>query len=174
MNRQVIKYISHCVLILVIQILILNYINISGFINPYLYPLLIFLLPLNTPKYLLLFIAFGLGFTIDIFQETLGMHAFSLVLIAFIRPYLFKLLNPKEQEADEIMDINYHGFTWFIIYIAILTFIHHLVYFRIEKGDFHAYHYTLLKTFLSTLFSLLSMVLYIFLTSSKSSTKYSS
>jgi hypothetical protein len=112
--------------------------------------------------------------TIDIFQETLGMHAFSLVLIAFIRPYLFKLLNPKEQEADEIMDINYHGFTWFIIYIAILTFIHHLVYFRIEKGDFHAYHYTLLKTVLSTIFSLLSMVLYIFLTSSKSSTKYSS
>ena len=61
------------------------------------------------------------------------MHAFSLVLIAFIRPYLFKLLNPKEQEADEIMDINYHGFTWFVIYLAILTFIHHLVYFKIEK-----------------------------------------
>lgn len=172
MNKQIVKYIGHCLLILVIQIMALNYINISGFINPYMYPLLILMLPLNTPRYLLLLIALFLGLTIDIFQETLGMHAFATILIAFLRPYLFKILNPKEQEADEIMDISYHGFTWFAIYLGIFTFIHHLVFFRIEKGDFHAYHYTILKTILSTMFSVVSMFIYVFLSSNKSATRY--
>ena len=172
MNTNIIKYLGHTILILVIQILALNYINISGFINPYLYPLLILILPLTTPKYLLLIIAFFLGLTVDIFQETLGMHAFVAVLIAFLRPYVFKILNPKEQEADELMNINYHGFTWFAIYLAIFVFIHHLFFFRIEKGNFHAYHYTFLKTILSSIFSLISMFIYIFLTTNKTSNKY--
>ncbi|MEI6311390.1 MAG: hypothetical protein WCP57_03920 [Bacteroidota bacterium] len=172
MNSQIIKYLSHCILILVIQILALNYINVSGLINPYMYPLLILMLPLNTPKYILLFTALFIGLSVDIFQETLGMHAFATIFIAFLRPYVFKILNPKEQEADEIMDIHYHGFTWFAIYLGVFTFIHHLLFFRIEKGDFHAYHYTLLKTVLSTVFSLISMFIYIFLTSNKSSTRY--
>lgn len=172
MNSQLIKYFGHCILILVIQILALNYINISGFINPYMYPLLILLLPLNTPKYQLLLAATLIGLTVDIFQETLGMHAFATILIAFLRPYLFKILNPKEQELDEIMDINYHGFTWFAIYLIVFTVIHHLVFFIIEKGDLHALHYTLLKTILSTLFSLTCMLIYLSLSSNKSPNKY--
>lgn len=173
MNKQIINYLFHCAAVLTIQILALNHINISGFINPYIYPVLILLLPLQTPKYQLLLIAFILGLTVDIFQETPGMHAAALVFIAFLRPYLFKVLNPKEQEADELMNIAYHGITWFVIYVGLFTFIHHLVYFRIEKGNFGAYHYTLLKTILSSLFSILCIFIYLYLsTNSRSVNKY--
>lgn len=172
MNRQNIRYIGHCFLIIVIQVLILNFINISGMINPYMYPLLIILLPLTVRPYALLLIAFFVGMTIDIFTETPGMHTSALVLVAFLRPLLFKVLNPKEQETNELMDMYYHGITWFVVYIAIMVFIHHFVFFIVEKGNMIAYHYTFLKTIISSVFSVLCMMMYLLFASSKSSVKY--
>ncbi len=173
MNQQIFKYIGHCILIILIQVLILNQININGMINPYIYPLLIILLPLTIRPYYLLIIAFSIGFVIDIFCDTPGMHASALVLIAFLRPLLFKLLNPKEQETNELMDMYYHGITWFVVYISVIVLVHHSVFFLVEKGNFVAYHYTFFKTIISSAFSVLFMMMYLLFSSNKSSVKYS-
>ena len=172
MNRQNIKYIGHFFLIVGIQVLVLNHININGLINPYLYPLLIILLPLNIRPYALLLIAFFTGITIDCFEHSYGMHASVLVLVAFLRPLLFKILNPKEQENDDLIDMYYHGVTWFVVYISIMVFLHHLIYFVVEKGNFSAYHFTFIKTIISSIFSVLCMMMYLLFASNKSSTKY--
>ena len=172
MNNWIIKYIWHCLALIAVQALVLSHINISGLVNPYIYPLLILFLPLTTPRWAMLLIAFAIGLSVDIFQSTLGMHASAAVLLAFIRPGLLRILNPKEQEMNELMDPYYHGITWFAIYAGILVFIHHLFYFAVEKGNFHEYWWTFLRSLCSTAFSLLTMTVYMVMVFSKSKKKY--
>jgi hypothetical protein len=145
-----------CFLILVFaQVLIFNNIEISGFINPYIYILFIILLPFETPTAVILIWGFILGFTIDIFAETIGMHTASTVLIAFLRPSVLSIFAPREgYEKGTNPRIHYYGLTWFIKYAFVLVLAHHLMLFYIEMFSMHDFFVTLLRVILSTLFSL--------------------
>jgi rod shape-determining protein MreD len=61
--------------VILTQVLILNQLQVSGYLNPYFYVLFILLLPVSTPQYLVLLLAFLTGFTIDFFTDTPGLHA---------------------------------------------------------------------------------------------------
>ena len=80
--NQILKNIIRFVVLVFIQVAILNNIQISGFINPYMYVLFILLLPFETPNWILLVLSFFLGLSIDIFSNTLGMHASASVFMA--------------------------------------------------------------------------------------------
>ena len=64
--NQILKNIIRFVVLVFIQVAILNNIQISGFINPYMYVLFILLLPFETPNWILLVLSFFLGLSIDI------------------------------------------------------------------------------------------------------------
>ncbi len=87
----VLQNILSFVLLVLFQVLALNNIQFLGFINPYIYILFIIALPVKTPRWLSLILAFILGLTLDIFSNTLGMHAFATVLIAFLRNGIINL-----------------------------------------------------------------------------------
>ena len=70
------------------QVLILNNIQLGGYINPYFYIYFILLLPFETPRWLLLILSFLLGLTIDVFVNTPGVNAAACVLMAFARPFV--------------------------------------------------------------------------------------
>ncbi len=56
---------------------------------------------MNFPNWALLILAFILGFFIDIFSNTLGLHIMATVAMAFARPTLLKiLLSKKELETN--------------------------------------------------------------------------
>ena len=84
MTRDLIKYIIQIPVYTLIQILILNEILFLSYINPYLYIILIIVLPYKTPKWFLIIYAFFLGFSIDIFSGTLGMHSLEKVVNCFL------------------------------------------------------------------------------------------
>ena len=90
------KYVIMFFVLVLIQVLVLNNIQISGFINPYIYILFILLLPFNIQGYLLLGLSFLIGITIDIFGNTPGIHAGATVLLGFIRPGLANLISSRE------------------------------------------------------------------------------
>ncbi|MDP4267135.1 MAG: rod shape-determining protein MreD, partial [Bacteroidota bacterium] len=97
MINIVFKNISRFVLLIFIQILILNNIELSGFINPYIYVLFIILLPFDIPRWSLLVIGFITGITVDMFSNTLGMHTTATVFMAFCRPFILNMLINKEE-----------------------------------------------------------------------------
>lgn len=82
------------IVLVLIQVLILNNIEFSGYINPFLYVLFILLLPFETPAWLLLVSGFALGLTVDLFMNTPGLHAAATVLTAFVRPFVLRILLP--------------------------------------------------------------------------------
>jgi hypothetical protein len=165
MIRYFSQHIGNFIFLILLQVLILNNIQFSGYINPYLYVLFIILLPFETPKWLILVLGFLLGFSIDLFSNTIGMHTFATVLIAFLRPYILKFIAPREgYETGTRPNLKFFGFEWFFKYAIILVLIHHFSLFFIEAFTFHQFFATLLRVILSSMFTLLLIVLSQYLT----------
>ena len=155
-SRNIIRFI---VLVLV-QILVLNNIQISGYIVPNFYVLFILLMPFETPRWLLLPVAFALGISIDLFAQTPGMHAAATVFIAFLRPWVLEMSSPRDgYESGTFPRLYYYGFQWFLRYTVILVLAHHFVLFYIEVFRFTEFFSTLLRVLLSSLFSIILIML---------------
>lgn len=154
-GRNIVRF----VFLILLQVWVLNNVQFSGFVNPYMYVLFILLLPFETPKALVLVLAFLMGLSIDMFTDTIGMHASALVLTAFIRPFLLKMIAPRDgYEIGSFPRIFYYGFVWFLKYAFILVLIHHLFLFTIEVFNFHNYHLVLWRTILSAALSTVLIV----------------
>ena len=63
------------ILLILLQVLLFNNIQFSGYINPYVYILFILLLPVEIPAWILLLLSFAAGGIIDFFSGSPGMHA---------------------------------------------------------------------------------------------------
>ena len=148
------------ILLILVQILILNHIQLSGFINPFVYILIILTLPVKISKILLLTVAFFTGIIIDIFMNTGGIHAAATVCMAFFRPYILNTIAPRDgYEIEEKPSINKLGLSWFLSYASILVLIHHLTLFYLEAFQFENFFATLLRVLISTLFTLLFILI---------------
>lgn len=143
-----------------LQIFVFNNIQFSGFINPYFYVIFILLMPFETPGWILLFTSFFLGLFIDIFSQTLGMHAAACTFMAFLRPQLLKAFAPREgYEPGTLPRIYYLGFTWFLKYSLILIAAHHFVLFYIEMFRWTDFFFTFFRVICSTIFSTLLIII---------------
>jgi rod shape-determining protein MreD len=133
MTRDLIKYIIQIPVYTLIQILILNEILFLSYINPYLYIILIIVLPYKTPKWFLIIYAFFLGVSIDIFSGTLGMHSFASVLIAFCKNSIAKITIPHNivEQGDELI-MQKIGVKSFLTYTFLITLIHLSTLFFLE------------------------------------------
>jgi len=68
MIKSFLTYFFLFVILIVTQLLVFNNIELSGYINPYVYVLFILLLPFDVPRVVLLLSAFLLGLCIDLFM----------------------------------------------------------------------------------------------------------
>jgi rod shape-determining protein MreD len=154
------RYILSFIVLVFLQVFLLNNIQFSGYINPYIYVLFILVLPFETPKWFLLFIAFILGLTVDLFSSTPGMHSSATVFMAFLRPYVLKVISPRDgYESETLPQLKHYGSAWFIRYSAILIFAHHLFLFYIEVFRLSEFFATLARVILSSLFTIILVLI---------------
>ncbi len=160
MIKDLIKYSIMFVVLVLIQVLILNNIQFSGYINPFLYVLFILLLPFQTPVYLQLLLGFILGLTIDVFSNTPGIHSSATVFLAFIRPHVLELLSGRDsQEKGFSPRIKVLGFAWFLKYTIMLVLCHHIFLFFAEAFTLSGAFYTLLRCLLSSVLSIILVII---------------
>ena len=86
MNKPFGKDIARFFILIAVQVLILDHVNFYGYANPALYLYFILLLPFEVPGWLLLTSAFLMGFGIDSFSNSVGLHSATAVFVAFLRP----------------------------------------------------------------------------------------
>lgn len=154
------KYIIRFLILVLLQVLVFNNIQISGFINPYFYILFILILPFDAPKWSLPLIGFLLGISIDIFTQTPGIHASATVLMAFARPFVLGSISPREgYESGSFPRLYYYGFKWFLKYSVILVCMHHFFLFYVEIFRISDFFATFLRALLSSFFSLTFIIL---------------
>jgi len=155
MNSFFIKYLFRFIALVLLQVMVLNNIELNRFLNPYLYVLFIIFLPFSTPKWLLLFLSFLLGLSVDIFMKTPGMNASACVLMGFARPgIIFFLSRGMDIEKNMKPGIPDFGKRWFFTYLFILVFIHHFSLFLLESFSFNNFpdilYLTIINTFLTS------------------------
>lgn len=156
--RELIKYGFMFLVLGLVQVLIFNQVHLSGFINPFIYILFIMLLPINTPRYLLLLSGFLLGLFIDVFSNSLGMHTTATVFIAYVRPSIIRIISNREEDRNNYPGLKQNSFSWFLAYALITVFIHHLIFFYLEFFTFTHFLSTLLRVLLSSLFSVFIII----------------
>ena len=155
MINEVIKNILRFIFLVFFQVLILNNIQLSGYLNPFLYVLFILMQPFETPKWLVLILAFVLGISIDMFSNTGGLHAAASVFMAFLREPILKLIAPRDgYDVVQKPTIQQFGFGWFFSYAGILVFIHHFFLFYLEVFHFANFFSTFFRVILSSFFTL--------------------
>ncbi len=156
-----ILYILIRFLILVgLQVLVLNNLQLGGFINPFLYVLFLLTLPVRIPKGLLLVVALATGLVIDMFMNTMGMHAAACLLVGYLRPGWLKITAPRDgYDADAVPGIKKFGFKWFIVYASVMVLSHHLFLFYIEVFRFSEFFSTFLRVILSSIVTLLLIII---------------
>ena len=158
MNRsKVNKPLQHIVrffTLTIIQVFFLNNVQVSGYLNPYVYILFILLLPPKLPKAVVLFLGFAMGFTMDVFADSYGIHTAASVLIAYIRPSILSLVSVKGGEDLEAISIKQLKFGRFFTYSGILCLIHHFTLFYLEAFRLNEFFDTLLRALFSAIISL--------------------
>ena len=143
------------ILILLLQILLFNNINFSQNINPYLYITFIFIFPLNKNRFVFLSTAFIYGLTLDLFSDTGGIHAASLLFVAFLRVPFVKLFFKKNTKDYLLFNLHSEAFGQVFNYVVTLTIIHHFILLSLDNFSFHNIETVLLNTLYSSTFTLL-------------------
>lgn len=163
MIRIIFKYVVMFVSLVLVQVLIFNQVQFGGFFNPYVYILFVILLPLSTPRYLVLILAFILGFIIDVFSNSLGVHAAATVFISYMKPLIIRIISNREDDKSDYPGLHQNKLIWFLSYVAIMVLLHHLLLFYLEVYTFANFLNTLFRVVLSSLFSIIVIVLSQFL-----------
>ena len=160
MLNEIIRNIVRFLLLVMVQVLIIKNIELGRFINPFIYVLFIIVLPFETPKWILLFCGFAVGITIDMFYDTVGMHAAACVFMAYVRPGVLKLFSPRDgYEFGTQPTVQYLGVPWFLSYSGILVFLHHVVLFYLEIFRFSEFFSTFFRVIISAIFTVLLIVI---------------
>jgi len=165
MNRLAIKNVGRFFFLLVLQVLIFKSINLDyGILKNasfFIYPLFIILIPLTFPRPLILVLAFAIGLSVDMFYDSIGIHAAASTFTAFSRLYILRLLEPTQGYKTTASPSRHNfGFVWFATYASILMFIHIFVFYSIDAFTFVFIGDILIKTILSFIFSMLFILLH--------------
>lgn len=140
--------------LLFLQVFVLNNILFFGFINPYVYIAFVFLYPLKEKRIPFLFYSFSLGLLIDFFSDSGGIHAFSILSIAYIRLFFIKLYFRKITADYPFFNLKSESFGKIFNYTVTLTLIHHLIYFSLANFSFQNFSDVLLNVLFSSIFTL--------------------
>lgn len=156
-NKFLLSNIIRFVLLIALQVLLLNELPLNR-AYMMIYPLIILLLPVFTPRLAVMMIAFITGLIIDIFSNGGGLHTAALTAVGYLRSYILDTFQPRSGwDKLDVPNISQQGLTWFFYYSLIFFSIHHLLYFFLEVFSFSNFFATIFKTMISLFGSLLLM-----------------
>lgn len=161
MNRETILHTVYFVLYLLAQVMLFRQLVLFNTAFCFVYVAFILLLPIETNPILLMIAGFLLGFGIDVFYDSLGLHALSLVLVAYLRNYWLATITPQGgYDAGQGPTLAVNGLQWFMVYTLPLVFVHHAVLFFAEAGGFGIFWFTMSKVMTSLIFTMTVILLF--------------
>ena len=160
MINSILRFSLIFILLMLLQVVLFNNIQFSGYVNPYVYIMFILLLPVEIPSWILLLLSFGTGIILDFFTGSPGMHSSATVLAGFVRPYILRLVAPRDgYESRSEPSMQNYGFRWFLIYTALIVLVHHTALFYLEVFRFADFFRTMVRVLLSSVFTVSFIVL---------------
>ncbi|MBC2837787.1 rod shape-determining protein MreD [Robiginitalea sp. SC105] len=119
------------VALVLIQVLVFNRMNLFDFVNPMVYILFLYWFPVKENRTTLILAAFLLGFTVDLFSDTMALHTCASLTAAFLRYPLMRFVFGVNMEFQNFRLSNSTRVQQFT-FLALLIIVHHLVFFSLE------------------------------------------
>ena len=161
MNSQTWRIVGRFALLMAIQLLVLNYVYLGGYVMPMLYVLFILMLPTDTRRIPMLLIAFGTGLIVDLMSNVLGFHALACTVLAMLRIWFAdRILTRGEPVTIQTPSVYSVTPQYFISYLMLMLAAFYLVFFTAEIFGFRGFGGVLLATICSTIVTAILMVLY--------------
>ncbi len=169
MGNDIFVNIIRFILLLLFQVIVVKNFNfnlgIGVYFHVFVYPLFIFLLPLTIPRWALILLGFVMGFSVDLFYYSYGVHASALTFTAFIRYQVLSWVEPREKySVNFIPNADKLGFNWFFRYASILLLLHLFFYYSVEFFTLIYFFEIIIRTFLSYIVSIsfIMMIMIVF------------
>ncbi len=164
MIRSGIAHVVFFFVYVLVQVMLLKSLVLFDSAFCFLYVAFILLLPFELSVTLTILVGFIVGFTVDIFYSSMGIHAFATVLMSYLRNYWLSVITPQGgYDVGNSPTIATNGVQWFLVYTIPLVFIHHFVLFFLEASGFDMFWFTMLKIMGSLLFTMTVIVFLQFL-----------
>ena len=172
MNSAWISILFRFIIIMTLQVVVFKRILIDvGFLSYghfFIYPLWIMLLPFKLPRPLVMVLAFVMGFIVDMFYDSPGVHAATLVFTAYAREFILRILEPEIGfDLDQPFSLKRLGIVWYIAYAALFMIIHLFVYFSIEVFSYVYFYEIMMSTISSLIFSVFIIVIFVMISNPK-------
>jgi hypothetical protein len=148
------------IVLLFLQVFVFRQVSLgwggAEYVFVFLSPLFIALLPLRTPKPLVVIIAFFFGLGVDFFYESLGVHAAAATFCGYIRQYVLSVLEPRDgykvKASPDGKDLSP---SWWLSYLAYLVAGYTIFYFSMEAFSPVFWKQIILKSLLTIPVSIL-------------------
>ncbi len=156
--NNIIKNTISAITLILLQCLILNNINFSNSINPFLYIYIIIYFPVINNRMAFILFSFLYGLSIDFFSDSAAIHAAACVSLAYFRPLFLKLFFGMTY-IHQVVKFKNIDIRQNILYVSSLTLFHHFVLFLIEVFNSSKIFLIIEKTILTGLFTILLILL---------------
>ena len=137
-----------------LQVLVCNHIHLLGYATPMPYVVFLASFALNDNRISNMLWAFVLGLLVDMFSNTPGEGAASMVLAAFVQWPLFRAMAPKDCPEDMVPTYRTMGRWRHVRYLFVLAFVHHTAFYVLESFSFFHIEETLIAFVASLALSL--------------------
>lgn len=156
-TRNIIIY----AILLVVQVLICNYANLSQYIVLSFLPALVLCLPVQTRPLIAMVAAFAMGLAVDFFSTgMLGLMSVALVPVAASRRLIIRIVFGQELFArNENINIHRHGLPKLALAVLISQALYFIIFTVVDCAGTRSFWFCLLRTVLSVLVSTLVSVL---------------
>jgi len=118
----------------------------------FIFPVIILALPLEIDRPVTLIIAFFLGLTCDVLNDTLGISSFALVMMAYFRQGIINLIQPRKGYQVGI-PLGKYGITWVISYILLNLLIFCFAFFIVDAFTFVYFKKIVVNSLLAAILS---------------------
>lgn len=129
-----------------------------GFASPMLYLVFFMLYPNENEQIIELVLAFVAGIFLDIFADTVGVHAASTLCVVFLRPVLMQFFFGKK-DSQRRSNLQQASWTLIGLYMLFFVFLHQSIFYLLEVFNvYHLEHFfkrTLVSTLLTTVVCIL-------------------
>ena len=102
----------------------------NEYIQILIYPIVILLLPLELSIPVVVLLGFLIGFSVDVFYGSIGVHAAASTFSAYARSFIIQVYEPRAGFGT--MPLPNVNLNWFLRYAAIFYALHLFFYFMIE------------------------------------------
>ena len=131
MNNKYLKYSFLFFFLILCQAYVFGRINFMGAVNPQVFILFILLVPVYSQSGLMI-LGFLLGFGVDLLMGSGGMHAASSVCIAFVRPFILRLVSERSRFDSAACPVSARSKSELFRYFALSTVLQSLIVYLLD------------------------------------------